>query len=64
MRGGETQIDPARGVRRERGSDLRQPGAHIRAFTRINGPCYVGRDASVMGGEITCADRRRLQGAR
>ena len=30
-----------------------QPGAHIRAFTRINGPCYVGRDVNVMGGDIS-----------
>jgi UDP-N-acetylglucosamine diphosphorylase/glucosamine-1-phosphate N-acetyltransferase len=28
-------------------------GAHIRAFTRITGPCYIGRDVSVMGGDIT-----------
>jgi UDP-N-acetylglucosamine diphosphorylase/glucosamine-1-phosphate N-acetyltransferase len=28
-------------------------GAHIRSFTRITGPCYIGRDVSVMGGDVT-----------
>lgn len=28
-------------------------GAHIRAFTRISGPCYIGRDVTVVGGDIT-----------
>jgi UDP-N-acetylglucosamine diphosphorylase/glucosamine-1-phosphate N-acetyltransferase len=28
-------------------------GAHIRSFTRITGPCYVGRDVNVMGGDIS-----------
>jgi UDP-N-acetylglucosamine diphosphorylase/glucosamine-1-phosphate N-acetyltransferase len=28
-------------------------GAHIRSFTRITGPCYVGRDVNVLGGDIT-----------
>ncbi|HET9424831.1 MAG TPA: putative sugar nucleotidyl transferase [Gemmatimonadaceae bacterium] len=28
-------------------------GAHVHAFTRINGPCYVGRNATIMGGDIT-----------
>ena len=28
-------------------------GAHIHAFTRINGPCYIGRNTNVMGGDIT-----------
>jgi UDP-N-acetylglucosamine diphosphorylase/glucosamine-1-phosphate N-acetyltransferase len=28
-------------------------GSHIRAFTRITGPCYIGRDVTVMGGDIT-----------
>jgi len=27
-------------------------GAHIHAFTRINGPCYIGRKTNVMGGDI------------
>jgi UDP-N-acetylglucosamine diphosphorylase/glucosamine-1-phosphate N-acetyltransferase len=29
------------------------PGAHIHAFTRINGPCYIGRKTNVMGGDIS-----------
>jgi len=28
-------------------------GTHVRAFTRITGPCYIGREVSVMGGDIT-----------
>ena len=28
-------------------------GSHIRAFTRITGPCYIGREVTVMGGDIT-----------
>jgi UDP-N-acetylglucosamine diphosphorylase/glucosamine-1-phosphate N-acetyltransferase len=28
-------------------------GSHIRAFTRITGPCYIGREVQVMGGDIT-----------
>ncbi len=28
-------------------------GAHIRAFTRITGPCAIGRSVQVMGGDIT-----------
>lgn len=28
-------------------------GTHIRAFSRIIGPCYIGRDVSIMGGDIT-----------
>jgi len=28
-------------------------GSHIRAFSRISGPCYIGREVQVMGGDIT-----------
>jgi UDP-N-acetylglucosamine diphosphorylase/glucosamine-1-phosphate N-acetyltransferase len=28
-------------------------GAIIHAFTRINGPCYIGRHATIMGGDIS-----------
>jgi len=28
-------------------------GAHIRAFSRIAGPCYIGRDVNVVGGDVT-----------
>jgi UDP-N-acetylglucosamine diphosphorylase/glucosamine-1-phosphate N-acetyltransferase len=27
-------------------------GAHIHAFTRIAGPCYIGADATILGGDI------------
>jgi UDP-N-acetylglucosamine diphosphorylase/glucosamine-1-phosphate N-acetyltransferase len=31
-------------------------GAHVRAFSRIIGPCYIGREVNVMGGDIgSCA---------
>ena len=31
-------------------------GAIVHAFTRLNGPCYIGPNATVMGGDITsCA---------
>ena len=29
------------------------PGSHVHAFTRITGPCYIGRNVTVMGGDIT-----------
>ena len=51
--GGETQIDPHVVFDASAGPILVRPGAHIRAFTRINGPCYVGGDVNVMGGEIS-----------
>ena len=35
------------------GSIVIAPGAHVHAFTRINGPCYVGRNSNVMGGDIS-----------
>jgi UDP-N-acetylglucosamine diphosphorylase/glucosamine-1-phosphate N-acetyltransferase len=31
-------------------------GAHVHAFTRLVGPCYIGRETTVMGGDIsTCS---------
>ncbi|MDB4876015.1 MAG: UDP-GlcNAc diphosphorylase/GlcNAc-P N-acetyltransferase, GlmU, bacterial-type [Gemmatimonadetes bacterium] len=27
-------------------------GSHVRAFTRLIGPCYIGREVQVMGGDI------------
>jgi UDP-N-acetylglucosamine diphosphorylase/glucosamine-1-phosphate N-acetyltransferase len=27
--------------------------SHIRAFSRITGPCYIGREVTVLGGDIT-----------
>jgi UDP-N-acetylglucosamine diphosphorylase/glucosamine-1-phosphate N-acetyltransferase len=38
------------------GPILIESGARIHAFTRLIGPCYIGRDANVLGGEIgTCS---------
>ena len=38
------------------GPVLIERGAHVRAFTRINGPAYIGRDVNVLGGDISaCA---------
>lgn len=28
-------------------------GSHVHAFTRITGPCYIGRSVTVMGGDVT-----------
>jgi UDP-N-acetylglucosamine diphosphorylase / glucose-1-phosphate thymidylyltransferase / UDP-N-acetylgalactosamine diphosphorylase / glucosamine-1-phosphate N-acetyltransferase / galactosamine-1-phosphate N-acetyltransferase len=28
-------------------------GTHIRGFTRITGPCYIGNDVQIMGGDIS-----------
>jgi UDP-N-acetylglucosamine diphosphorylase/glucosamine-1-phosphate N-acetyltransferase len=35
------------------GPILVQPGTHIHAFTRVNGPCYIGQNVNVMGGDIS-----------
>jgi UDP-N-acetylglucosamine diphosphorylase/glucosamine-1-phosphate N-acetyltransferase len=35
------------------GPILIDAGAHVRAFTRLVGPCYIGRDAQVVGGDVT-----------
>ena len=35
------------------GPILVETGAHIHAFTRINGPCRIGANATIMGGDIT-----------
>jgi UDP-N-acetylglucosamine diphosphorylase/glucosamine-1-phosphate N-acetyltransferase len=28
-------------------------GVHVRAFTRISGPCYIGRDSTILGGDVS-----------
>jgi UDP-N-acetylglucosamine diphosphorylase/glucosamine-1-phosphate N-acetyltransferase len=28
-------------------------GSHLRAFTRLTGPCYIGRGTQILGGDIT-----------
>jgi UDP-N-acetylglucosamine diphosphorylase/glucosamine-1-phosphate N-acetyltransferase len=35
------------------GPILVERGAHIRAFSRITGPCYLGRDVNVLGGDVS-----------
>jgi UDP-N-acetylglucosamine diphosphorylase / glucose-1-phosphate thymidylyltransferase / UDP-N-acetylgalactosamine diphosphorylase / glucosamine-1-phosphate N-acetyltransferase / galactosamine-1-phosphate N-acetyltransferase len=35
------------------GPILIEPGARVRAFTRITGPCRIGRDATIVGGDVT-----------
>jgi UDP-N-acetylglucosamine diphosphorylase/glucosamine-1-phosphate N-acetyltransferase len=50
--GDKTVIEPHVVMDASAGPILINAGTHIRAFTRIIGPCYIGRDANVMGGEI------------
>jgi UDP-N-acetylglucosamine diphosphorylase/glucosamine-1-phosphate N-acetyltransferase len=35
------------------GPVLLRRGASVQAFSRVAGPCYVGRDSSVLGGRVT-----------
>jgi UDP-N-acetylglucosamine diphosphorylase / glucose-1-phosphate thymidylyltransferase / UDP-N-acetylgalactosamine diphosphorylase / glucosamine-1-phosphate N-acetyltransferase / galactosamine-1-phosphate N-acetyltransferase len=28
------------------------PGAHVQAFTRVSGPCFIGQDVTILGGDI------------
>jgi UDP-N-acetylglucosamine diphosphorylase/glucosamine-1-phosphate N-acetyltransferase len=38
------------------GPILVERGAHIRSFSRLIGPCYVGRDVNILGGDVgSCA---------
>jgi UDP-N-acetylglucosamine diphosphorylase / glucose-1-phosphate thymidylyltransferase / UDP-N-acetylgalactosamine diphosphorylase / glucosamine-1-phosphate N-acetyltransferase / galactosamine-1-phosphate N-acetyltransferase len=50
---GDVVIEPHVVLDTSAGPILIQHGAHIRAFTRLTGPCYIGRDSTVMGGDIT-----------
>jgi UDP-N-acetylglucosamine diphosphorylase/glucosamine-1-phosphate N-acetyltransferase len=50
---GQTHIEPHVVLDASAGPILIQPGAHIHAFTRINGPCYIGRAVTIMGGDIS-----------
>ena len=53
---GAAVIEPQVVLDTTSGPILIEPGAHVRAFTRITGPCRIGRDATVLGGEIsTCS---------
>jgi UDP-N-acetylglucosamine diphosphorylase/glucosamine-1-phosphate N-acetyltransferase len=50
---GEATLEPHVVLDASAGPIMIQSGAHVRAFTRITGPCYIGRDVQVMGGDIT-----------
>jgi UDP-N-acetylglucosamine diphosphorylase/glucosamine-1-phosphate N-acetyltransferase len=50
--GAKTVIEPHVVLDATAGPILINEGTHVRAFTRIIGPCYIGRDSNVMGGEI------------
>lgn len=49
----DTQIEPHVILDASAGPILINMGSHIRGFTRITGPCYIGRAVQVMGGDIT-----------
>jgi UDP-N-acetylglucosamine diphosphorylase/glucosamine-1-phosphate N-acetyltransferase len=50
---GDTEIEPHVVLDATAGPILINSGSHVRAFTRIAGPCYIGREVQVMGGDIT-----------
>jgi UDP-N-acetylglucosamine diphosphorylase/glucosamine-1-phosphate N-acetyltransferase len=50
---GETIIEPHVVLDASAGPILINHGAHLRAFTRISGPCYIGREVQIMGGDVT-----------
>jgi UDP-N-acetylglucosamine diphosphorylase/glucosamine-1-phosphate N-acetyltransferase len=50
---GETEIEPHVVIDASAGPVLINDGCHVRAFTRISGPCYIGKAVQVMGGDIT-----------
>lgn len=50
---GDVLIEPHVVLDATSGPILINEGTHIRAFTRITGPCYIGRNVQVLGGEIT-----------
>ncbi len=50
---GETEIEPHVVLDASAGPILINSGCHIRAFTRIVGPCYLGREVQVMGGDVS-----------
>jgi UDP-N-acetylglucosamine diphosphorylase/glucosamine-1-phosphate N-acetyltransferase len=50
---GEVEIEPHVVLDATAGPILINSGTHVRAFTRIVGPCYMGRDVQVMGGDVS-----------
>jgi len=49
----DVQIEPHVILDASVGPIMIKRGSHVHAFTRINGPCYIGEDVTVLGGEIT-----------
>ena len=50
---GSAAIEPHVVLDTTDGPILIEDGARVRAFTRLNGPCRIGRDAIALGGEIS-----------
>lgn len=50
---GDATIEPHVVFDTSNGPILVDAGAHVHAFTRINGPCRIGRDVTVLGGDIS-----------
>ena len=50
---GETVLEPHVVLDASAGPILINDASHVRAFSRITGPCYIGRGVQVMGGDIT-----------
>lgn len=51
--GEQTLIEPHVVFDTTGGPILIGPGSYVRAFTRIAGPCYIGRDVHILGGDLT-----------
>jgi UDP-N-acetylglucosamine diphosphorylase/glucosamine-1-phosphate N-acetyltransferase len=49
----EAHIDPHVVLDASAGPILIESGAHIRSFTRISGPCRIGRHSTIVGGDVT-----------
>ena len=49
------RIEPLVVFDTQAGDVLVRAGASVQAFTRIVGPCFIGRDTAVMGGRITAS---------
>lgn len=49
----EAELEPHVILDASDGPIMIKRGSHVRAFTRITGPCYIGEDVNVMGGDIT-----------
>jgi UDP-N-acetylglucosamine diphosphorylase/glucosamine-1-phosphate N-acetyltransferase len=50
---GAVDIEPHVVLDASHGPILINDGTSIRAFSRITGPCYIGRSVQIMGGDIT-----------